>query len=798
MLYLWTGASTDNIKKVIGPIVAKYKVPHQVWSDTEQYPPATHGDTVLAFGAKTLSVLQAMGAYPKNRKVTSLREKPIVINGASVLVTYDPAAPLSDYAKLPEIQWDINLAIRVHNTGSTKPKIGDYRYVDSLHELIARIQEKYAETGKPVKVAPDLETLGLDEYNPHAWIIAISFTVDKGKSDVVYFEKHQCPTEPMQGKLYDDLYYYELLWIQINWILNSRMVSVRGANFKYDCRWMRKKWNITCTNFKFDTVLVGSLLDENRSNSLKLLVKIMTEMGGYEDDMKTKYDMARLDLVPMPEMLPYVGGDTDGTYQVSDTLQVELFKDKRLADFYINLMHPASLAFEKMERVGVLVDVPYYKNLEAELDIELHRLGKLMAECLPYKLQHKYMDSIAEALEDGSSPLKPKLLKEFLFSKEGLNLKPLMFTEKKNEPSTAVDHLLMFKDSPEAQHFVKLFEEFGSAAKTRSTYVVGFLKHLRVDNRFHPHYMLFRGAYGEKEDASGAVTGRTSAKDPAVQTVPKHTKWTKKLRRAFIAPPGKMILQLDYSQGELRITAVAAEEPTMLQAYINNMDLHAITAAEINDYTLEEFMALPEELRDELRSGGKAGNFGLIYGMQPPGFVDYAYSTYGVTMSLEQAQIAREKFFNKYDRLLPWHGESIAFAREHKHVRSFLGRIRHLPLINSKMQDVRSQAERQSINSPIQSCLSDMMQLAMVRIGQEYPGNEVQLFMMTHDSIAAYIPDGEQMIWAPRLKEIMENLPLKQLFGFDSPLKFIVDAEYSVKDNDGVYSLAALKKMKGL
>lgn len=1141
MLHLWTGAETQKIKSVIGTVIERHKVDHRVAPNPEVFPSVAEGDTVLAFGSKALTTLQAMGVFPKNRKIASLREHPVKFGGATLFVTYDPGLAQIDYARLPEMQWDINLAVRYHNTGTVQPKIGQYRYVESLHELIEDIDRRYEQTGKAVRVSCDIESKGFDEYNPEAWIIAISFTVEAGKSTILYFEKGEAPVPPLPWVEESELSYWEALWVQINWLLTSPKVSTCGANFKFDSRWISWKWKIACTNNKFDTLLVGSLLDENRSNSLKLHVKIMIpSLGGYEDGMD-KYDMGALELVPKEELRDYVGGDTDGTYQVANILQKELFKDNALTRFYVKLLQPASKVFEKMERTGILVDVPYYHQLQTEVEAELARLSHELVECLPKKLKYKYIDKIDEYLSEGTNPLKPKLLKEFLFSPKGLNLKPKMWTEGSYDekgnlkadpvPSTALDHLVMFQDNPDAAKFISFFREYGSAAKTLSTYINGFLKHLRPDNRFHPSYMLFRGAYGEAEDDSGTNTGRTSAKDPAVQclprwikvltssgnedilsivenyeagstckvlthdgswrdvvgvyrngvqpllkvtlesghtvtctenhplltsmgfvradnlrrgdecyvssdwkevrkvggleagnwygstecslpmpmrlresdgctgiqslhgvhqvmrvledgiqssarthdthdaeqdlhlleehkeavlrqeaqlvqelrgvgdssvremapvseflegygrdargilhrterdnerllsrelqvdsteqteseqtkyssidvqqqdagtsglgrrdraiaissglegksrvecgsgschskeaeeagyiksaikcieyageeetfdltiegshsfvadgivvhnTIPKHTIWTKRLRRAFIAPPGKAMLQLDYSQGELRITAVVAQEPTMIKAYKDGMDLHAITAAQLNEYSLAEFMALPEEKRDELRSGGKAGNFGLIYGMMPPGFREYAFTTYGVVMSPEDAVIKRDKFFTLYDRLPAWHTEYKAFAHRWGFVRSPLGRVRHLPLINSRNMEVRSQAERQCINSPVQSCLSDMMQLAMVLIDREYGEYDIQMFLMTHDSLACYVPESDVELWAKRLKLVMDNLPLEKEFGFISPLQFPVDAEYSVPGPDGVLSLAHLKKMKGL
>lgn len=783
MLLIWSGADASSIKSVIGAVVEKFEIKHQVLKIGDSFPTTTAGDVILACGGKALTALQNASLAPKNRTIGSLRETPFNLGLAKCLMTYDPGIVSRDAAKLPDIQWDVALAIRLHNTRSLRPQVGKYRWVEDFNDLITRIEEKYGETNRPVEVSCDLETLGLDEFNPEAWIISISFTVDVGKSDLIYFKKGQMPKKALNP--WDDVE----VWEQIDWILTNEKVSIRGANFKYDSRWLNQKWGINCTNNKFDTILVGSLLNENRSNSLKLHAKIYTDMGGYEDDLD-KYDKGRMDLVPKPELLEYAGGDTDATLQVSVVLKNELLKDKQLTNFYIKLMQPSSRAFEKMERGGICVDLPYYNYLQAELENEIAHLELQLFEMMPNKLKYKYADDLKIT--------KHSLMKEFLFTPAGLNLKPKMLTEKTKEPSTAMDHLMMFQDDPVAKQFIALLKQHGSASKTLTTYVVGFLKHLRADGRFHPSYMLFRGGYGDGGMDSGAVTGRTSAKDPAVQTLPKHTIWTPKLRRAFIAPPGYTILQCDYSQGELKITACLANEPNMLKAYQNGEDLHAITAARLNGYTMAEFMALPEAMRDELRSGGKAGNFGLIYGMGAPGYRVYAFTSYGVSLSEEEAYNQHESFFELYAKLIEWHDDYRNRARNFGYVRSPLGRIRHLPLIDSKDKEMVSQAERQAINAPVQSCLSDMMQLAMVEIDRRYGDQDIQMFLMTHDSLALYTRIEDAKMWAGRICEVMATLPLKKDFGWDHQLQFTADAEIAIPDAQGVISLASLTKLKNI
>lgn len=167
-------------------------------------------------------------------------------------------------------------------------------------------------------------------------------------------------------------------------------------------------------------------------------------------------------------------------------------------------------------------------------------------------------------------------------------------------------------------------------------------------------------------------------------------------------------------------------------------------------------------------------------------------------MTDEDAFNARRAFFDLYTRLLPWHEESKKFARLRGYIRSPLGRIRHLPLINSSDRESRAKAERQAINSPIQSALSDMMQMSMVAMNTQYGHEDLRAFMMTHDSLSLYVPTDRASEWAVRLRDTMENLPLLRDFGWDSPLKFIADAEVGVPNDEGVISLEKLQKVKFL
>jgi DNA polymerase I-like protein with 3'-5' exonuclease and polymerase domains len=224
----------------------------------------------------------------------------------------------------------------------------------------------------------------------------------------------------------------------------------------------------------------------------------------------------------------------------------------------------------------------------------------------------------------------------------------------------------------------------------------------------------------------------------------------------------------------------------MIQTYRDGIDLHLKTGAELNGMTLKHALKLmdskdPEvkhKIR-ELRFGGKAGNFGLIYGMQAEGYMHYARDTYGVYMTLEEATAQRDTFLQKsYPKLLDWHTQYQTFAHQRGYIRSPLGRIRHLPLINSKDWKIRSRGERQAINSPVQSTLSDMVQLAMAEFKARYGCPEdCRLFRMTHDELSAYVRLDRVDYWVPEVKHLMENLPLTEYFGWKPQLVFEVEAE---------------------
>jgi DNA polymerase I-like protein with 3'-5' exonuclease and polymerase domains len=719
-------------------------------------------------GGGPLETLAANGIVPKNRTINSLRGQPFDLpGGVKVLVSYSAAIMDVDYGCYVSMLVDLRIALRYAATGSLKPVIGKYRFVPNFSEAVASIQKKHKLTGKPVVVSLDTETLSNDPYAPGAYIISVQVCHEEGKSDIVFFKDQKSSREfNREPELRE----------QIKWLLTAKgVILLRAANGKYDLNWMAKEWGLNeCTTFSMDTTIVGSLLDENRSNSLNVHAKVYTPMGGYDDELNQKYDKSRMDLVPIDEFRDYAGGDADACYRVSHRLCADLSAEDRLARFYLELLHPAARAYETVERVGWCVDHAYYEHLSDELQHDIGKLEKQGREILGGRLIAKHQT------DEGLNLTKASLITDFMFSPMGLNLKPKMVTPRSKQPSTSMDHLQMFKDHPEAGPYVAVLSEYSGMTKTYNTYVVGFRKHLRSDGRFHPSYFLFAGSDDYTDDEGGTVTGRLSVKDPAIQTIPKHTKWAKRLRRAFIAPPGFLILSNDFAQGELKITACVANETNMIAAYLRGIDLHAVTAAELAGYKLNDFMnlkALDPAKFEAIRQLGKAGNFGLIYGMGPEGFQAYAFWNYGLSLTIEEATAHYNRFlYRLYPGLPRWHERQKEAAKKYRQVVSPLGRIRHLPLIHSAIREVASKQGRRAINSPVQATLSDMSLWATAILWQQGALVKAPIFGMVHDQNLRFVPEDNYETYAKQSVEVMENLPFEKL-GWKPQLRFTVDSE---------------------
>jgi DNA polymerase I-like protein with 3'-5' exonuclease and polymerase domains len=740
---------------------------------------------VLAMGAARLDILKAHGRVPKNRSLDSMRGVPVSLGGSKLMFTYSPGLRHVREDAVDQIVWDIKLSLRLLAQGHTKPVLGDYRWEFDFSELIDEVRGRL-ESEEFVDLSFDTETQGLYPYYPDKNVVTAQASHVPGRATVVW----------LLGRPKAEL---DDVREQMRWLLTNPRIRVNGSNWKYDAVWLAEKFGIERTNLSIDNALVGSILDENRPNGLKWHCKVLTDLGGYDDELHEKYDIAQIENTPRDVLLGYTGGDADGGLRVAQVLRRDLLRQQRLAKFYVTILRPGAQAFERIERRGVCVNQQRMADLRKEVSAYIADTEKTLLTMLPARLRNRHADKIQDQIAKGSSPLTPKILKEFFFDPHyGMGLKPKMKTKKTEEASTAYEHLSMFADDPAVKDFLERYDCLNNSLKMRSTFIDGFLGHLRPDGRFHPSYAWFNGDLFDSGEEAGTTTGRSSTTGPAIQTQPKHLKrkylpaWAKKLRYCYDCPPGMLFWQRDFNQGELRIAGALANEKVMIASYAKGMDLHAVTGAGMAKATYEEFVKwkVPDKLLQGLtdpdllaknalyvkyRQEAKAGNFGLLYTMSPDGFVDYAWKNYGIKLTLAEARKIHDSFFETYPGLHPWHEAYRNYAHKHGFVESPLGRVRHLPLIHSRDREVAAKAERQAINSPVQATLSDLCVWGIALIDQKLP--DLWVAGMTHDSVYGYVHEDDVERVMPLVGEIMDGLPYRREFGWESPIEFPTDLE---------------------
>jgi DNA polymerase I-like protein with 3'-5' exonuclease and polymerase domains len=285
------------------------------------------------------------------------------------------------------------------------------------------------------------------------------------------------------------------------------------------------------------------------------------------------------------------------------------------------------------------------------------------------------------------------------------------------------------------------------------------------------------GTWVMRQGRHVAITGNSS--DPNLQQVPKDSK----IRKCLGAPPGYKMVKSDYSQIELRLAAHYAKDKTMLAAYNEGQDLHSLTAASILGISYKVFKELLESgdiATKKARSDAKPCNFGFLYGMFPQKFVDYAKNEYGVIFTLAEATRFRDLFFSTYSNLLPWHEEQKRMAAEYLSVTSMIGRVRHLPNMMSSDWKERSEAERQSINSPVQSLASDFVLMSATILHRLLPRDWGWLAGLIHDEVLYCIKEEHAEEWAKTVREVMCNPPL----GLYTTEKLLVPLDVEVKIMD--------------
>lgn len=556
----------------------------------------------------------------------------------------------------------------------------------------------------------DIETTGLNRFKDDITWIGVGFSEDidaEVKIKTFKYSKHSDVQAFLQA---------------VDRMRKDRMKTVFQGG-KFDTLFIEHKMGIRIPIHE-DIMLMGTAYDLAAEHGLKPMA--MKYLGVPDWDISTKDKKSGNTKI----VRPYLRFDVKYTWGLlcyfMKHMTPEQFK------IYQQLLKPAYLMYRDVERNGAYVDLDAlhqcqkkYAGIEAET---LARLNK------KYPINWNSAGQVAEVL----------------FEKEHL---PVIKKSKKTGNPSA-DASVLKRLAARGHELPQQILEYKAANTLNKMFLNRWEGDLGPDKRIHPSFNL-----------TNVVSGRTSCQNPNLQQVPR----TKDVRGIYKAPPGRLFFEADYSQLELRIAADYADEPTMLDIYRNNGDIHTTTA---------KLMTGGREPTKEERNKAKAVNFGFLYGMMAKKFVDYAYNSYGVVFTLPEAQQFRDLFFAKYARLLPWHHEQEMLCEAMGGVYNRFGRFRKLPDIYSNNKWERAGAARRAINTPVQGTGSDLLISAATQIHKELKGEGLKIVGTVHDSILGEFPEECKDWIVPEIRRIMLHPANMDRFGVE--LKVPLDCDIGV------------------
>lgn len=680
-------------------------------------------DYVLVMGNAALkSILKTSGVMKKRGTAHQLP------GGRTAFVTVHPAAVLRNPGLEQSFKSDLMAFARLTRGEDRRPEtksklIQSSKGLARLCQLLATVDTPIAFDVETGSSDPDEPEGGLNPWSPNGLIHTVSFSWKPGEAFVVSLEHPATKWDIPLSRV------YQALDVALQ---GKKMV---GHNVKFDDAWMRAKGVNLYSHF--DTKLAAHLLDENRPSGLKPLARTYLGADEYESGISFTGDVTAL-----VKLAVYNGKDADYTLRLYHIFRDELKKQRRLARLFVRLVMPACRAFVDIEAAGFPVDM---ERLERRHRSILHKIAQVTDEM---------MDMVPEELQDNANFRSPQFLGRWFFGKLDLPVNVLTPTGK---PSTNESALLQLVDKHPA---VAKLMELRKWQKNESTYTRNWLARIRIARkpRLYTSYNL-----------SGTVTGRLSSN---MQQVPRDVY----IRSIIGSAPGWKFIEADFSQVELRLAAMFSGDPTLTRAFNTGGDPHRETAAKVLGKN-------PADITKDERKMAKAVNFGFLYGMGWRKFKIYAKEKYDTVVTDAEAQEYRKAFFKQYSSLEAWHKRQRRIVRNLGQVTSPIGRIRHLPTINSTDDGVQGEAEREAINSPVQGFASDLTVLSMVRLSRRLDPLRSRILGNVHDAILLEAEEDYAEEAAAITKRVMENLPLKKLFGFKPTVP--IEAEVTIGQHWG-------------
>lgn len=557
---------------------------------------------------------------------------------------------------------------------------GEYEMVLTTEQLDAWVQR----LADAELISFDTETDALDAMRAN--LVGISLAVEPGRAAYIPVG-HDYPGAPAQLPR-------EQVLAALRPALEDPSKKKLGQHGKYDLHVLRRH-GVNLQGYHDDTMLESFVLNSTATrhdmDSLAMRYLGYTTIK-FEEVAGKGAKQISFSQVGLDEACRYAAEDADVTLRLHHALQPQLQATPSLDSVYRDIEMPLVPVLTRIEANGVHIDM-------AELRRQSQDLGSRMLAA-----QQKATELAGRTFNLDS----PKQLQAVLFDELQL---PALVKTPKGQPSTNEEALEAIAEQHELPRVIL---EYRGLAKLRSTYTDKLPEMINQDTgRVHTSY-----------HQSGAATGRLSSSDPNLQNIPIRTEDGRRIRRAFVAPPGRKILACDYSQIELRIMAHLSEDPGLVRAFEQGVDVHRATAAEVFSRSLEE-------VTSNERRAAKAINFGLMYGM----------SAFGLARNLGidrgQAQDYVALYFSRYPGVRDFMERMRQQARDQGYVETLFGRRLYLNDINARNQGLRAGAERAAINAPMQGTAADIIKRAMVKVDSwlESHGDQAKMILQVHDEL---------------------------------------------------------------
>ena len=587
------------------------------------------------------------------------------------------------------------------------PETSQYKTIKDIEHsyyLVENKEDSYklvSELLLQKEVCFDTETTSLNELE--AELVGMAFSWEKHKGYYVLFPESKELTQ-------------EILEIFRPFFENSSITKI-GQNLKYDIK-VLAKYNIQVLGNLFDTMIAHYLLNPDAKHNMDILsenylhyspISIETLIG---KKGKGQLSMRR---VPPQEQKEYAVEDTDVTLQLKNIFEQQLQK-YNAEKLFSQIESPLVQVLADMELEGIRIDVPFLKSLSNDIEKDI------------FSLQQAVYEQAGEIFNLSS----PKQLGDILFEKLKLISKP----KKTKTGQYATSEEILSELAPKHKIVANVLE-YRQLQKLQSTYIDALPKEVNsTTERVHTTYMQ-----------AVTATGRLSSNNPNLQNIPIRTERGQQIRKAFV-PRNEdyTLLSADYSQIELRVIAALSGEKNMIEAFLQNQDIHRSTAAKVFNVDIQS-------VTREQRSHAKTVNFGIIYGVSAFGLSNQT------ELSRSESKELIDTYYQTYPQLKVFIDKQIHFARENGYVETILGRRRYLPDINSRNQVVRGAAERNAVNAPIQGSAADIIKIAMINIYNLLKDNKLKtkMLLQVHDELIFDVPKNELDFVKPLIKKTMEE-----------------------------------------